>query len=1029
MRELRGLFESVPGNIVIYRIQGGKLKTLFCSPAVPAISGLSREEYDRLTGDDAAAILLPNDRARIAAGMRHTAGPDGSGDADCVYRIFHNTFGFIWVHAIARRIGELAGDPLVLANFLNTTREAEMPSVLLDHDKRKIYVVEKHSYDLLYVNSKALADGKYTNYSNMPCHEFVRGRKEPCPSCPIRELEEYGSISTEWQDPDRDKYYQIDAFSVSWYGRDAYVFFNDDITDRRKAQISLEHEKSDLENILRHIPAGLCVYRLCGAGSRRIAASPYYCGMMGFSEQGALNESYDSFMARVHPDERPLLERNFDILAHGGKPVPAICRFRCGDAGKWRWLCFDGNAVPQADGTSLLYSCCTDITAQKSGEENYAFFTKELLTLDPNTLGAFRLDLSRNLCCPGDRQDADQLGLACSGAADDFLRRMSLLAVDKDERDSFNAKFSRGQLIQSFLGSGGSDKRFSFRRLTEAGEPRRTDAYFRMARNPHTGGIEAIIRIADANEAAKEEAILQRIVSEEFDSIAVIDTVSGTIRFRNLGEGAVGSTPNKFPVYDDDIRYAFRIVAAPEDYDDCIGAISLARVTEELKTKKSYTYAFSMHDEAGRWYRKLLKFGYIDDSRRDILLSRTDITQDFMLQKEHMDKLQTALAEARSANAAKTEFLSRVSHDIRTPMNIIKGMTEFAYQDAGEPEKLRHDLDRISSANTFLLSLINDVLDLARIDSGRIELHPEPYCRAEFMENVRAIMEPLCRANGLAFRMHAAEGAASSVIVDKVRLNQILLNLLTNAAKYTPAGGAVDFSTFGGVKNSGGTLCGFIIRDTGVGMSYEFQQRMFEPFTQEASGTRSLTAGGSGLGLAIVKRLVTLLGGEIAVKSALGQGTEFTVTFNLPCPTEVETAPFGQNTLSGSARLTGHVLLAEDNSINAEIAQRLLESFGLSVATAGNGAEALSLFENSAPGTFSAILMDIQMPLMDGYEATRRLRGLARPDAASVQILAMTANAYAEDVRKCFECGMNGHIAKPIDAEALFKELSRALAR
>ena len=1022
MEELRELFESVPGNIVIYRFSEGKMQTLFCSPGVPAISGLSREEYKEIVKNDASDILLPNDRDLFA---KHAAGLlSGSRDEmDCTFRICHKTYGFVWVHAMAKKVGELAGDPILLASFLNTSREAEMPSVLLDHDTRKIYVVDKRSYDLLYANARALADGKYADYSNMPCHKFVRGRGEPCPGCPIRQFRERDSISIEWQDPDNDKYYQIDAFSVSWYGRAAYVFINDDITDRRKAQISLEQEKDSLENTLRHIPAGLCVYRLANGNVHRIAASPYYCGMMQMSEREALDEDLADFIGRVHPDERSNFAKDFETLAHGGRPAPSVCRFRCGEAGKWRWLCFDGNAVPQTDGTSLLYVCCTDITAQRSGEESYSFFMNELLTLDPGTLGTYRLDLSRDICCQDRRLEADALGLSCAGQAELFLRCLSQLAADRDAREEFSARFSRERLLLGFL-SGCRDESCNFQRVTPDGERRRTEVHFRMARNPRTGGIEAIIRVTDDNEAAKEEAILQHIVNEEFDSIAIIDTLLRSIRFRNLGEGAVGTTPNKYSDYDTDIRYAFSIVAAPEDYEDCIGAISLGRVMQELQTQKSYEYAFSMHDKEGRWYRKLLKYGYIDDSRREILLSRTDITRDFMLQREHMNKLQAALTEARSADAAKTEFLSRVSHDIRTPMNIIKGMTEFAYQDAADPEKLRHDLDRISAANTFLLSLINDVLDISRIDSGKIELHLQPYPYREFTGNIRAIMEPLCRANGINFRMSCMEGS-HTIIVDKVRLNQILLNLLTNAAKYTPAGGLVEFESGAAPEGPDSLRCFFVVRDTGLGMSEEFQKRMFEPFTQENSAPSSLTTGGSGLGLAIVKRLVALLGGEIAVKSAPGRGTEFTVSFCFRCFSDDEEQEAEAATAS-AGRLCGRVLLAEDNEINAEIAQRLLESFGLSVVTARNGAEALELFKSSAPDSIAAVLMDIQMPVMDGYEAAKSLRALARPDAACVPIIAMTANAYSEDVKKCFAAGMNGHVAKPVDADKLYDELARA---
>lgn len=391
--------------------------------------------------------------------------------------------------------------------------------------------------------------------------------------------------------------------------------------------------------------------------------------------------------------------------------------------------------------------------------------------------------------------------------------------------------------------------------------------------------------------------------------------------------------------------------------------------------------------------------------------------------------LKAAVAEAERASNAKQEFISRISHDIRTPMNAISGMTEFAMQDMGDKEKLTKDLDNIRSSNSYLLSLINDVLDISKIDSGAIELHPEPYPYGEYSESVRNMFEPICRGKGIRLIIECNR-CGKVVMADKIRVNQVTLNLLSNAVKYTPAGGTVTFCI---TTLDRGDKVGAVIevRDTGIGMSEDFQKIMFEPFSQDLENeARRKMERGSGLGLSIVKRLVDIMGGKLTVNSRIGKGTTVRVDVEFPAAPEAQLDEAEKKPDEEKLqKLSGTVLLAEDNDINAEITARLAKSFGLKTVRAENGAEAVKKFSASAPGEFAAILMDIQMPVMNGYEAMEKIRALPRDDAAAIPIIAMTADAFDEALERCRDAGADAHVSKPVDPRLFRRVLEEHLGK
>ncbi len=387
-----------------------------------------------------------------------------------------------------------------------------------------------------------------------------------------------------------------------------------------------------------------------------------------------------------------------------------------------------------------------------------------------------------------------------------------------------------------------------------------------------------------------------------------------------------------------------------------------------------------------------------------------------------------ARREAEQANRAKQEFLSSMSHDIRTPMNAIVGMTSLALDNTDNPEQVRDYLGKIALSSKHLLGLINDVLDISKIESGKMLLNLETVPLQEAVDSIVNIIQPQAAAKNQQFRVTLREILSENVRCDGVRLNQVLLNLLGNSVKFTPEQGAVELTVYQEAlpEDASRVRTHFLVRDTGIGMSKEYQQVIFESFSRE-DNTRVRKTEGSGLGMAITKYIVDAMGGTISVHSEQGRGSEFHVAFDLEraAAPAAQAADGGERT--GGVDLKGkRILLAEDNELNWEVARELLSILELELDWAENGEICAEKFRKSPVGYYDAILMDVRMPVMDGYEATAAIRGLERGDAA-VPIIAMTADAFSEDIQRCLACGMNDHLAKPIDIETVARKLKKHL--
>ena len=386
-----------------------------------------------------------------------------------------------------------------------------------------------------------------------------------------------------------------------------------------------------------------------------------------------------------------------------------------------------------------------------------------------------------------------------------------------------------------------------------------------------------------------------------------------------------------------------------------------------------------------------------------------------------------ALQSAERASKAKTDFLSNMSHDIRTPMNAIVGLTALMENELDEPEKLADHLGKLKSSGQLLLGIINNILDMSRIESGKTTLTIEPMDLSHQLDQLNTMIFSQANVKKQTFTV-STHIQHKNLLADPTRLNQVLMNILSNAVKYTPQGGHIRFEAEELPRNDHYAKYRFIVQDDGIGMSAAYQKTLFDPFTrEEKSGTNKVQ--GTGLGMAITKSIVDLMGGTIRVESATGKGTRFEVVLEFPIDAEadkVQTAPALPEEAEAVSPLSGiNFLCAEDNAINAEILELLLETKGAHCTICSNGQEIVDAFASVKPGEYDMILMDVQMPVMDGLEATRRIRSGENPLGRTIPILAMTANAFLEDMQKSRDAGMDEHLSKPVDINALEQTVKR----
>ena len=735
---------------------------------------------------------------------------------------------------------------------------------------------------------------------------------------------------------------------------------------------------------------------------------------------------------RCIEEDNKALDDIFSGIRQGDNNIDAIIHFNPGSGKPLRTARISYTVISDEYGKPVkCYGTAQDITEDSAKRDGYnqervffaSFQGKEL----SNRL---RIDLTTDeiLDCfpelPGIRK-THYTARMNSTPEKDIILEDGKTAGELMDRDRLLKQFAMG--IRSFV--------YEYR----TGKIGTTRSWMRtvlkMFETPDNKHVEMFLYDYDISEQKNEQILIGRVINSIYEKIGIIDLPNGNFRNFMVNKEIVSDSGMPYDEYMQ-VTVAGRYIPETEQAN-FREAMRLDTVRKELETQDLYTFTTpyletEQDDGTVRKCYKMIRFCYLDDKKDGIIVCISDVTRQNEKEMAQKEELRKALFNAESANRAKSEFVSRISHDIRTPIGAIQNLTQFAKKDADDKEKLLHDLAQIETSNKFLLSLINDVLDISKVDKGQIKLTPEIYPYEEYIDSIRNIMEPMCQSKGLHWQLNTTKGGyGGAAVIDRVRLNQITLNILSNAVKYTPECGEITYTSKSRRTSNDGFILAFEIKDTGIGMSEEFQKHMFEEFSQEYDNSqRPKGITGTGLGLAIVKRMVDLMGGTLTVESQIGLGT--TVNVEIPCKfmtteqiQQSQEKDLEQEKLNDTAqvKLTGKVLLAEDNPINTDIAMTILDIFECKVDHAENGKEAVELFAYSKPNEYAVILMDIQMPFMDGYEATRRIRALKRDDAKSVPIIAMTADAFEDARQRAYDAGVDDYLTKPLNP----KELKRRL--
>lgn len=543
----------------------------------------------------------------------------------------------------------------------------------------------------------------------------------------------------------------------------------------------------------------------------------------------------------------------------------------------------------------------------------------------------------------------------------------------------------------------------------------------KLLKRPETSETMAFIYNRDITKERKLKHILECLMSYGYDEIYTVDI--GNQRFAAVASGRYALDTQKTKGwYEEELKCLEERAQTEKDRKKIREELNMESIQRYLEQQPTYEVEISLISKNGKFRQKQIRCMYLNKEAGFILITLTDIEDVVQEEKKKQEQLEQALSMAKEANAAKSNFLASMSHEIRTPMNAIIGLNAIIKDNIGNTHQVLDCTEKLDSASKYLLSLLNDILDMSRIESGNMELSYETFDGDKFWDNVNILAKAQADPASIQYIFERKNAISRTYIGDATRLQQIMINLINNAIKFTPAGGYVKVTVWEEEERNGRAGIKVIVEDNGIGISREFLPKVFGIFTQQYAGNTTAYQG-SGLGMSIARNFARMMDGDITVTSVEGEGSAFTVRVTL----DIEKVKQPEQLAANEKRemnFTGKkVLLVEDHPLNTLVAEQLLSKKGFEVTHAKNGEEALGIFSESSAWEYDAILMDIRMPIMDGIEATKRIRSLARADAGNIPIIAMTANAYDENRRSTKDAGMNAHLSKPIEPTQLFETL------
>lgn len=673
------------------------------------------------------------------------------------------------------------------------------------------------------------------------------------------------------------------------------------------------------------------------------------------------------------------------------------------------------------DNPVTAHAFAIDLTEQKNAEKVFRQRTKALLNANHDALITFSVNITEDTCNSISCSIPKFRNILAATTFDEIKEYIIDLISDKNERNIFIDSFSKESLYQAFE-NGMAEKHFEHHLKLGVNNEQWVLTRLDFVQNPVTKDIEAFGHINNINYQKTIHGLINGTISREYDFIALYylktDNYIIVDKYNSLGN-------NVLPDFIYNIKnYLRNSISDDNEYLRVCEFFDKERLVDDISRNGESIIRYNTCADEKRNHHKIIRLSFLNSKKNIITISCRDITSIYIEDQKQKAQLFEAIESAEKANKAKSEFLSLVSHDIRTPLNGIMGMLQLA-SDEKDIRKIKDYIDKASLSSDFLLGLINDLLDLSKMESGKMELSKVDYSYSDMISYINSVVRPICKKKNQKFSIHA-KNIFPYIVVDELRLNQILFNLLSNASKYTQEGGNIQLKIIGEKIDSEMAICKFIVKDDGIGMTEAFKKVMFDSFSQEKRMNLSVNEG-SGLGLSITKNLIEIMGGTITVNSEVDKGTEFEVLLTVSYKEELLDVS-NNNKKSKSINEVNfegkNFLLCEDNEINQEIIIEIMKSVGANVEVADDGLIGLAKYKEKKAGYYSCIFMDIRMPNMDGLQTSKEIRKCKKKDSSSIPIIAMTANAMSKDKMECIEAGMNAFVSKPINIKELYKVMS-----
>lgn len=1028
---LDSIMNELPGGSAVFRIED-KLQCQYISDGLISMLGYRRNELEEMMArtDFFEATVYPPDLQRCMKIINETAQKRQA--ASFAYRTIKKDMSLQWINVSGSMIREEDGCPVYYCVFLQPPEESALYRSVVEDAADGVFAAERESRRILYMNdamrsiygisNEKEVVGKFM-FDVLPESSFLLNREE------IASLtdEKYTDFHKHYAG--NGNYYMIRGRSLKWNGRDSYVFY---VTDETK-----EYEKNIMQRELMDlVPTGIGIYEIKDGHAKQMYMNEGYYRLIGEPRERRKAKAGDDFMRLVHPNDMPAVKKVIDRLARGSDKEYLDHRILCENGG-YRWFHMVIAVAKREGNTVTVYGSYTEFDEVMNAREElertnavlkmqYEQARNRMQVLERDSVIFGTYNATKDIMTEYSDKVDKYRTVGFGTSSKDVISKTMPLIPDVNDRKRFSQFMDRDNVISRFE-RGLFENEIEYRSFADDGSLHWMNATYLATKDIETGDILANTIVRDIDRKRKDRQTNDSMIDEEIEYIVRVNITTGKAVVEHKGiDGR-----HRFLEKEMDFTTILKGTPLDEIFENDRKTFSDLFDLEKLKKwldSTSDTYIdYRCTGPGGSSLRKRIRTFYLDDTHDDIVLVCRDVTDMFKEEQEQKEELRRALDEAESANRAKSEFLANMSHDIRTPINTITGLTSLALDETKGNTGIESDLHEIRNSSEYLLGIINDILDMSRIESGKFNLSCRWVSPIDVMQPCIDMIKPAMAEKNITFITPGLDKVNTiEYYVDVLKSQRMLMNILNNAYKFTGEGGHVTVSIHNVKHDDTTSTDEIVIEDDGCGMSEEFLGRIFTSFAQEEN-IYSSEVPGTGLGLALARENARAMGGDIRVESKMGVGSKFIITFPYKYRTVSEESCEKRRKAREASDLGGkNILLCEDNEINAVIGERLLEKEGCIVTLAENGRAGLDIFTQSSVGHFDAILMDIRMPVMNGLETTKRIRSLDRPDSV-LPIIALSANAFEEDMDASRAAGMDAHLSKPIEPEKLYNCLAQCI--